>query len=254
MNSHLNVFTYSSSRSIAFAACATLASVAVPAFAQTKAPPVQKAQTAAPSAPPAGASKPAVQAPAAGPASGAEQKYKTNVKGPAGAPIRVVEFADFMCPGCQQASIALRGYFAQQGDDISLTFKNFPLEQACNPGVSRTVHNGSCELALGAICASELGVFWPYHDRIFSRSWEQASRQDVIDNGVAVGMNKAKLEACLASSEAKSKLALQVKEGFEVNVQSTPTLVVNGRKLSATNQFASAVEEERKKLAATPAK
>ena len=64
-------------------------------------------------------------------------------------------------------------------------------------------------------------------------------------------MNKAKLEACLASPEARSKLALQVKEGFEVNVQLTPTLVVNGRKLAATNQFASAVEEERKKLAST---
>ncbi len=253
MNSHLNIFTNSSCRFLAFAACASLASVAVPVFAQAKERPVQKTQATAPLAPPAVASKPAAQAPAVGPA-GAEQKYKTNLKGPAGAPIRVVEFADFMCGGCQQASVALRGYFAQQGDDINLTFKNFPLEQTCNPGVSRTVHTGSCELALGAICASDLGMFWAYHDRIFSRSWEQASRQDVIDNGVAVGMNKAKLEACLASPEAKSKLALQVKEGFEVNVQVTPTLVVNGRKLSATSQFASAVEEERKKLAATPAK
>lgn len=181
---------------------------------------------------------------------GAEQKYKTNVKGPADAPIKVVEFADFMCPGCQVASNALRGYFAQQGPDINLTFKNFPLEQSCNPGIGRTIHTGACELALGAICASELGVFWPYHDRIFSRSWERASRQDVIDNGVAVGMNKAKLEACLASPEATSKLALQVKEGFETNVTLTPTLVVNGKKLAATNQFASVVEEERKKLAA----
>lgn len=185
----------------------------------------------------------------------AGQKYKTNVKGPADAPIKVVEFADFMCPGCQAASGALRSYFAQQGSDINLTFKNFPLEKTCNPGIGQSVHNGACELALGAICASELGVFWDYHDRIFSRAWEVATRQDVIDNGVAVGMNKAKLEACLASPEAKSKLALQVKEGFETMVQVTPTLVVNGRKLSATNQFASAVEEERKKLAAAaPAK
>jgi protein-disulfide isomerase len=230
MNSFPNVLTAPSRRSFARAAFAVLAAAAS-SFGQ----PVQKAQATAS-------------------ASGVEQKYRTNLKGPADAPIRVVEFADFMCPGCQQASVALRAYFAQQGDDINLTFKNFPLEQTCNPGVGRTIHNGACELALGSICASELGVFWAYHDRIFSRSWEQASRQDVIDNGVAVGMNKAKLEACLASPEARSKLALQVKEGFEVNVQLTPTLVVNGRKLAATNLFASAVEEERKRLAATPAK
>jgi protein-disulfide isomerase len=184
------------------------------------------------------------------PAASGAQKYKTNVKGPADAAIKVVEFADFMCGGCQAAAGALRGYFAQQGDDINLTFKNFPLEKTCNPGIGQSIHKGACELALGAICASELEMFWPYHDRIFSRGWQVATRQDVIDNGVAVGMNKAKLEACMASPAANSKLALEIKEAFEIQVGVTPTLVVNGKKLQATNQFASAVEEERKKLAA----
>jgi len=184
------------------------------------------------------------------PAPAAEQKYKTNVKGPTDAPIKVVEFADFMCGGCQAAAGALRAYFAQQGPDINLTFKNFPLEQTCNPGVGKTIHTGACELALGAICAAELEAFWPYHDRIFSRAWQVATRKDVIDNGVAVGMNKAKLEACMASPAANSKLALQIKEGFEVKVEVTPTLLVNGKKLLATNQFANVVEEERRKLAA----
>ena len=178
--------------------------------------------------------------------------YKTNTKGPADAPIKVVEFADFMCPGCQAASGALRAYFAQQGPDINLTFKNFPLEQTCNPGIGRTIHNGACELALGAVCASELGNFWAYHDRIFSRSWEVASRKDVIDNGVSVGLDKTKLEACMNSSDARSKLAIQIKEAFETVVQVTPTLVVNGKKLEQTNQFANAVEEERKRIAAAP--
>jgi protein-disulfide isomerase len=195
------------------------------------------------------------KAPAKPPAA-ADQKAGTNanVKGPADAPIKVVEFADFMCPGCRAMSTALRSYFAQQGPDINLTFKNFPLEQTCNPGIGRSIHNGACELARGAICASELGAFWPYHDRIFSRAWEVATRQDVIDNGVAVGMNKAKLEACLAAPETNSKLSIQIKEGFEVKVEITPTLVVNGKKLAETIQFYDKVEEERKKLAAAKAK
>ncbi len=195
--------------------------------------------------------KTATTAPATQATVASVQKYKTNVKGPEDAPIKVVEFADFMCGGCQAAAGALRAYFAQQGPDINLTFKNFPLEQTCNPGIGRTIHTGACELALGAVCAAELENFWPYHDRIFSRAWQVATRKDVIDNGVAVGMNKAKLEACMASPAANSKLALQIKEAFEVKVEVTPTLLVNGKKLSATNQFANVVEEERKKLAAT---
>jgi protein-disulfide isomerase len=227
-------------KSLPLALSALVAAAAVAAsFAQEKAKP---AVPAAPAAKPAAAGGPL------------EQKYKTNVKGPADAPIKVVEFADFMCPGCRAASGALREYFAQQGNDINLTFKNFPLEKTCNPGIGQTIHNGACELALGAICASDLGAFWPYHDRIFSRSWEVATRTDVVENGVAVGMNKSKLEACLASPEAKSKLALQIKEGFETPVNLTPTLVVNGKRLSATNMFSSVVEEERKKLAAASSK
>ena len=228
MNSIAGVLSHSVSPRIALIALATLASSS---FAQEQPKPAPvAAATAAP-----------------------VQKYKTNLKGPADAPIKVVEFADFMCPGCRAASGALREYFALQGADINLTFKNFPLEKACNPGLGQTIHNGACELATGAICASELGAFWAYHDRIFSRAWEVATRQDVIDNGVAIGLNKAKFEACLASPEAKSKLAIQVKEGFETMVQVTPTLVVNGKKLNSPSEFSNAVESERKKLASAPA-
>ena len=247
MNSLSTVLTNLASRHLTLTALGALVVVAGSSFGQ------EMAKPAPTSSRPAGAGKTGAQVAAGGPAA-AEQKYKTNVKGPADAPIKVVEFADFMCGGCQAASGALRSYFAAQGSDISLTFKNFPLEKTCNPGIGQSIHNGACELALGAICASELGVFWPYHDRIFSRAWEVATRQDVIDNGVAVGMNKAKLEACLASPEARSKLAIEVKEGFETMVKSTPTLVVNGKRLDATNLFANAVEQERKKLAATPTK
>ena len=215
---------------LVFAALVAVAA-AVPSPAQ------EKAKVAAPAARPAAAAK----APAP------EAKNKGNQKGPADAPIKVVEFADFMCPGCRAASGALREYFSQNGD-VNLTFKNFPLEKTCNPGLGQTIHQGACELALGAVCAADLGAFWPYHDRIFSRAWEYATRQDVLDNGVAVGLDKAKLEACLNSADAKSKLALQVKEGFETMVQVTPTLVVNGKKLGSPSEFTSTVESERQKL------
>ena len=126
MNRYPSLLTNPSRRFSAFVVFVALAATAVPSFAQATAP----------SAKPALAPKSA-RTEAAGPVSAVPQKYSTNVKGPANAPIRVVEFADFMCPGCQQASIALRGDFAQQGNDINLTFKNFPLEQTCNPGIGR---------------------------------------------------------------------------------------------------------------------
>jgi protein-disulfide isomerase len=229
-------------RFLSLATAVAVAALALPLPAKAQ----EKAKAPAPAVKPAAAR-------AAAPAAG-EVKYKGNQKGPADAPIKVVEFADFMCPGCRAASGALREYFTQH-NDVNLTFKNFPLEKACNPGLGQTIHQGACELALGAVCAADLGAFWPYHDRIFSRAWEVATRQDVIDNGVAVGLDKVKLEACLNSADAKSKLAIQVKEGFETMVQVTPTLVVNGKRLNSPSEFTNTVEAERQKAAAAaPAK
>ena len=169
-------------------------------------------------------------------------------KGPKDAPVTVVEFADFMCGGCQMISGALRSFMAAN-PDIKLHFRNFPLEQTCNPGVGSTLHPGACALALGGFCAAEQSLFWPYHDRVFSRGWTRATDTDVIDLAVGAGADRAKFTACLASPATKSKLALDVQAGVEVGVRVTPTLIVNGRKLNDTKEFAQAVEEARAKAA-----
>lgn len=235
MNQDLTSRPLSSVRALSLVAVAAL-TIAVVANAQEKPKP---------------AAAPAKSAPKAAEAAKPADARGTNVKGAASAPIKVVEFADFMCPACQSASVALRSFMAApENADVNLTFKNFPLDLSCNPNVGRTVHNGACELALGAICASDLGGFWPYHDRIFSRSWELATRQDVIDNGAAAGIDKAKFTACLASNEAMSKLKIQIKEAMEVDVRQTPTLVINGKKLPELNRFVSTIQEERKKATA----
>lgn len=169
-------------------------------------------------------------------------------KGPKDAPITVVKFADYMCGGCQAAAGALTA-FMKQNADIRVHFRNFPLEATCNPGVGRTIHPGACALALGGFCAAEQNVFWPYHDRVFSRGWSRATDADVIEVGVAAGADRARFTACLASPAAKSKLALDVQAGVEVGVRVTPTLIVNGRKLNDTTDFMPAIEAERRKLA-----
>jgi protein-disulfide isomerase len=85
---------------------------------------------------------------------------------------------------------------------------------------------------------------------VFSRSWESATDREVIEVGVAAGADRAKFQTCLsASASAKSRLAQDVKDGFEANVRVTPTLIVNGQTLMNTNEFAQVVEAERRKVA-----
>ena len=132
-------------------------------------------------------------------------------------------------------------------------YKHFPLDMTCNSGIGRTVHQGACELSKGAICAANNGRFWEYHDKVFSRTWDQATRDDVLGIGEAAGLSRAALTACLDSAATRGRLTADIEEGIRVGVASTPTILINGRKLHSANTFFLALDEERKRLKLPPA-
>ena len=169
-------------------------------------------------------------------------------KGPDGAPIRVVEYSDFLCPYCRNLAAALSNYLPNSGDRVAIFYKNYPLDKDCNPSLSRTLHEGACELALGAVCASEQGKFWPYHDRIFSQQPHNPEVDDVVRIAASVGLDEDQMRSCMESSSAKDKLAAQIAEAKRLEVKSTPTLFINGKRLDQIGGFLQAIESESKRL------
>jgi protein-disulfide isomerase/uncharacterized membrane protein len=173
-------------------------------------------------------------------------------KGPAEAPIRVVEFSDFLCPYCRSIAGAFNAYLPQSGNRVVVYFKNYPLEQACNPNVSRTIHPGACALALGAICAHEQGKFWPYHDRVFAGPPANPGVADVVALAAGAGLDAAALNACIQGPAAREKLSAEIQEAKAARVDATPTLFINGRKLPRVNDFVATVDREAAKIGLPP--
>jgi protein-disulfide isomerase/uncharacterized membrane protein len=165
-------------------------------------------------------------------------------KGASGAPVQVVEYADFLCPACRNLSQALQGFLGQSGNRIQILFKNYPLEQACNPNLQRTAHVGACLLALGGICAQDQGKFWPYHDRVFERPMERASRDDVLRLAGAAGLDGSAFSACLAAGRTRDRLDGHIAEARRLGVQSTPTFFIHGKKLPRIEDFVKVVDQE----------
>jgi protein-disulfide isomerase len=118
--------------------------------------------------------------------------------------------------------------------------------------IGQSVHPGACELALGGICADESGRFWEYHDGVFAKRWDRATREDVLNIGVAAGLDRGSLGKCMDSAAVKGRLAREVEEGVRIGVGSTPTILVNGRKIPSTGVFLMAIDEERKRLNLPP--
>jgi protein-disulfide isomerase/uncharacterized membrane protein len=173
-------------------------------------------------------------------------------KGPAAAPVRVVEYSDFLCPFCRDLARGFAGFLPQSSDRVAVYFKNYPLEQACNPHISSTVHPGACVLALGALCAQEQGKFWPYHDKVFASPPSSPSAKDVTRLAGEASLDAAAFEGCLTAAKTRERLAAEVAEAHGAGVDGTPTVFINGRRLPRINDFIQMVDKESARLGLPP--
>jgi protein-disulfide isomerase/uncharacterized membrane protein len=173
-------------------------------------------------------------------------------RGPANAPIQVVEYSDFLCPFCRNLAGAFAQYVPQSGNRVAIYFKNFPLEQSCNSTLTNTLHPGACVLALGGICAHYQGKFEPYHDRVFGSELRNPQAADVVRLAGEAGLNAAAIEGCLSDPRTKEQLSTQIEEAKRVGVQATPTVFINGKKLPRINDFLQVVDKEAVKKGLPP--
>jgi protein-disulfide isomerase/uncharacterized membrane protein len=174
------------------------------------------------------------------------------VRGPANAPVKVVEYSDFLCPFCRNLAGALVQFVPQAGGRVAVYFKNYPLDAECNPKLKQSTHPGSCNLAMGAVCAQRQGKFEAYHDRVFSTELRSPSPADVARVAGEAGLNGAALQGCLEDPKTKEALAAQIAEANRLGVSATPTVYVNGKKLPRINDFVAVVDKEARKKGFPP--
>jgi protein-disulfide isomerase/uncharacterized membrane protein len=176
----------------------------------------------------------------------------TPARGPAAAPVKVVEFSDFMCPFCRNLALALGGFVPQAGGRVAVYFKNYPLDQTCNAKLPGSTHPGACNLALGGVCAHRQGKFEAYHDKVFSSELHNPTALDVVRLAGEAGLNAQAMQGCLDDPKSKEALAAEIAEGNRLGISATPTLYVNGKKLPRINDFVAVVDKEARKKGFAP--
>jgi protein-disulfide isomerase/uncharacterized membrane protein len=175
------------------------------------------------------------------------------VRGPGDAPAQVVEYSDFLCPYCRNLAMGLAQFVPQAGGRVAIHFKNFPLDKTCNESLQRSTHPGSCQLALGAICAQYQGKFEAYHDRVFSaEGLRNPGPEDVVRLAGEAGLNPAAMRGCLEDPKAQADLEAQIAEGRRLGVNATPTLYVNGKKLPRINDLIPVIDKVARKSGFPP--
>jgi protein-disulfide isomerase len=160
-----------------------------------------------------------------GVASGSARGYTI---GNPNAPVEIIEFADFECPGCAQFAAVTEPDVRTRIVEAGLarfTFYDFPLTQHRN---SPAAHNA-------AACADDQGRFWQMHDRIFmgQDQWNTlaASNPKPFFEQYAkdIGLNVSVWETCYDQRKHQGRIMANVAEGERRRVGSTPTFIIGDK-------------------------
>ncbi|MEX2144127.1 MAG: thioredoxin domain-containing protein [Anaerolineales bacterium] len=141
------------------------------------------------------------------------------VLGPEDAPITIVEFADFECPYCQRYALETHPrLLADFGDQVRFVFKDFPIS---------SIHPNAYPAALAGQCALEQGVFWEYHDLLFSGRLG-LERDAFLGYATELGLELGEFTVCLDEERYGDAVRADYNEAAGLGISSTPTFLING--------------------------
>ena len=152
------------------------------------------------------------------------------------APLRVVEFSDFLCSDCRYLSEQLHRLELDFAGRLNWAFQFFPLDAECNDVVEKDKFAGACELAY--LAAHRPERFRQIHDEIFANAREARSpewRRELARRHDAEGaFTDSATVATVHAIIQTGKEFERTSERYEFGIRSTPTLIVNGRMLIGT--------------------
>lgn len=140
------------------------------------------------------------------------------------APIKMVIFSDFECPACKGLADLLPLIASRYSGKIDIQYFYYPLDNNCNPSVTRGMHMYACKAAYAATCMP-VQDFNRVHDEIFEN--QEKFTSGFVDQYI----KKNKLETCVADPATKEKVINLIRASDPFNIRSTPTYLINGVKI-----------------------
>jgi protein-disulfide isomerase len=154
-----------------------------------------------------------------------QQRADGPYRGSASKDLELVEFADFQCPHCKDAE-ANMDKLAVDFPKARIVFQSYPLPQ----------HKAAANAAAFGLCVAKLGgndAFFSFANAVYEGQDGLATADGAtltLNSAVTkAGLDPAKVAACAATPAIAASVEASVKLAKELNVNQTPTLIVNGR-------------------------
>jgi len=146
--------------------------------------------------------------------------------GPINAKVKIVIFSDYACPYCRQAATVVRNLAKKYGNQIRITFRDYPL------------HDNSVDLALAVNCAGSQNKFWEMNELLFNNQDTLSSLQGPELNlklkelANSLGLNADNFASCLDNKTYLYRLNDDFSDAELLGLSGTPTWFINRYKIT----------------------
>jgi protein-disulfide isomerase/uncharacterized membrane protein len=154
-----------------------------------------------------------------------------NLRGPADAPLRVVDFTDILCGHCRifEANLAQVERSVPAGT-LAVEPRYYPLDGECNPDIQRVAGDGvRCLAAKAQICLEGKPAFAEVRHALFEQQ-QSLTTELIVQTVVAkAGWSEAALKACVESADTAARLRQDIEYARRYHIEGTPMVLINGR-------------------------
>lgn len=154
-----------------------------------------------------------------------------HVFGKIGSNVTLIEYGDFECPGCASVNPIIVNLTEKYKAQLQFVFRNFPLT---------TIHPNAKAAAAAVEAAGLQGKYWDMHAKVYETQsdWESLTETERTDYFVrlatVMGLNSGQFKSNMSSSAVNTKISFDTAIGFKINIDSTPTFYLDGKKLDPT--------------------
>jgi protein-disulfide isomerase len=139
-------------------------------------------------------------------------------KGPADAPVTIVEFSDYQCPFCRRVEPTVAEVLSRYEGKVRFVYRHFPLDR---------IHPQARAASEAAACADRQGKFWEYHEQLFAEN-AQLDRAGLDAIAEKTGLDTAAFKTCMDEGHTKDLVQKDLEAGSEAGVSGTPAFFING--------------------------
>jgi len=145
--------------------------------------------------------------------------------------VTLLEYGDLQCPACGAYYPLIKQLETQYSSKVTFQFRHFPLN---------TIHPNAYAAARAAEAAGKQGKFFEMHDKLYEnqQSWSSASNPSIFfeDYATQLSLNLDQFRKDAASTEVNDTINADIKAGQAIGANSTPTFVIDGKKLEQNPQ------------------